>query len=200
MRFLLLSVLLVAAPGPALSASYDLDPAQSQIRIHVGKSGLFQFAGHEHEVLAAPAAGRVVANPAALDTSSVEVKIDAAALRVNAEKDGDDPPKVQEHMETDVLEIAKHAAIAFVSEHVTGHEQAPGRYTLEIAGKLDLHGVSKTIKVPVEVTLDGGTLTAKGKLTITHDAFGLMRVSAGGGTVKVANDIDIDFTFVARAQ
>jgi polyisoprenoid-binding protein YceI len=198
---LLTAVLLAADAETAVAASeYMIDPAASQIRVHVGKSGLFKFAGHEHEVVAAPARGRVRADPADLAASSVEVHFDARDLRVSAEKDGDDTPKVQEHMETEVLEIAKHASISFISERVSGQEQGPGRWALEIVGRLLLHGVSREIEVPVEVTLDGPVLTARGRLTITHDAFGMKRISAGGGTVKVANDIAIDFTLAARAQ
>jgi len=52
--------------------------------------------------------------------------------------------------------------------------------------------------VPVDVRIAGATLTATGQLALTHDAFGLRRASGGGGTVRVANDLTVDFTIVAH--
>jgi len=50
----------------------------------------------------------------------------------------------------------------------------------------------------VEVT--GDTLTATGKTVLRQEDFGMHPVSAGGGTVKVKNEIDVSYSFVARAR
>ena len=67
-------------------------------------------------------------------------------------------------------------------------------------GELSLHGVTQEITVPVKVALDGRSLTATGRTTLRHDQFGMKRVSAGGGLVKVANDIQIEFRIVAEQR
>jgi hypothetical protein len=41
-----------ARNGAAEGTTYVVDPARSMVAIHVGRAGLFKFAGHEHEVLA----------------------------------------------------------------------------------------------------------------------------------------------------
>ena len=49
----ILHVLLAAsATGAAAEQGYTVVPEASAVRIHVGKSGVFGFAGHEHEVVA----------------------------------------------------------------------------------------------------------------------------------------------------
>jgi polyisoprenoid-binding protein YceI len=196
-RFLALT--LIAAPAAA--AEYEVDPAASGIHVHVGKSGVFGFAGHVHEVAARPSGGRVHADPHDLAASSVLVELRARDFQVVAEKEKEgDAPKVQATMEREVLEIDQHPDIAFTSSAVKGREVSPGQYSLEVTGTLSLHGVRRSVTVPVEVRIEGSALTATGRLSITHDAFGLKRASGGGGTVRVANDLAIDFTLVARVQ
>jgi polyisoprenoid-binding protein YceI len=191
---LTLSSALVAAD------EYTIDPGSSRITVHVGKSGVFGFAGHEHEVNAPPARGRIVADPGALSASSVTVAFHAWDFHVDAQKEkGDDAPLVQETMEREVLEVDHYPDITFTSTAVKGRASAAGHYALEVTGLLALHGVSHSFTVPVEVELQAGALTARGHLSITHDAFGLKRASGGGGTVRVKNEVVIDFTLVGRA-
>ena len=66
-----LTLLLLAAPPQ----TYELDAARSHVLVHVGKAGLLALAGHEHEVEAPVAEGRVqvdAENPAA---SSLELPL-----------------------------------------------------------------------------------------------------------------------------
>ncbi len=65
---------------------------------------------------------------------------------------------------------------------------------------MTLHGVSLEITVPVKVTIDGSTLIATGQTTFRHDQFGMKPVTAGSGTVKVANEIRIDFRIVPEQR
>ena len=70
---------LAAAPiARAAPRRYTLDPAQSRVVIHVGKTGLFGFAGHEHQVVAGTFRGSATFDPDRIDASAVEVTIDAA--------------------------------------------------------------------------------------------------------------------------
>ena len=71
---------------------------------------------------------------------------------------------------------------------------------MSVAGELSLHGVTQEITVPVKVIVDGRSLTASGRTNLRHDQFGMKPVSAGEGTVKVANEIRIDFQIVAEQR
>ena len=42
---------------------YTLDPKASEIVVHVGKAGLFRFAGHEQDVVAGSVRGTVALDP-----------------------------------------------------------------------------------------------------------------------------------------
>jgi polyisoprenoid-binding protein YceI len=195
-------VLLVLGPAALASAAattYLVVESTSTVRIHVGKSGAFSFAGHRHEVQA-PVSGTITADPANLPASSVDLTFVSGRLRVLPEGEpAGDASKVQEVMHGPaVLEVARFPEIHFRSINVTGQTLAGGGYDLSLVGELNLHGVKREIAVPVKVTLDGRSLTAVGRTTLRHEQFGMKPVSAGGGTVKVASEIQIDFKIVAE--
>jgi polyisoprenoid-binding protein YceI len=191
-----------ALPLSASPRAYVVDPAASALRIRVGKSGVFAFAGHRHEVVAERFEGTIEADPDDLARSSVSLTFDASGLKVVAEREpAGDAPKVQEAMAgPKVLDVARFPAITFRSREVSGRRAAEGVYELHVAGELSLHGVARSVSVPMRVEVSGSTLTATGKTTVAQRAFGIEPVSAGGGTVKVKNEVGIEFKIVARAK
>jgi polyisoprenoid-binding protein YceI len=190
-----------AAIGTAAEQGYTVMSEGSAVRIHVGKSGAFSFAGHTHEVISR-VEGTVVADPADLARSSVSLAFDAKSVQVVASPDepAKDVPKVQEVMAgPEVLDVSRFPSITFQSRSVSGKEVSPGVYEIQVSGDLALHGVSRSLTLPLRVEIKDGTLTATGKTVLRHSDFGMKPVSAGGGTVKVKNEIGIDYRIVARA-
>jgi polyisoprenoid-binding protein YceI len=200
--FIATSVLLaVASAASAAGATYPVVESKSSVRIHVGKSGAFSFAGHKHEVQA-PVSGTITADPANLSASVVDLTFDSWHLRVLPDHEpSGDAPKVEEAMHgPEVLDAVRFPKIHFLSKKVTGRTLSDGGYELSIVGELSLHGVTKELTVPVKVKIDGRSLTATGETTLRHDQFGMKPVSAGGGSVKVKNEIQIDFEIVAEQR
>lgn len=214
-----LAVTSAAAPAadPAArstSAVYAVSERQSSVRVHVGKSGAFSFAGHRHEI-GAPVTGTITADPADVGSSSVELVFSAAGFRVLPEHEpAGDAPKVEEVMHGPrVLDVARFADVRFRSRRVVegvARDAAAGaagdaaggarRYELQVTGDVTIHGTTREVVVPMVVVLEGDTLRANGRSTIRHDQFGLTPVTAGGGTVRVSNEIEIDFAIVASRR
>ena len=191
-----------ALPAAAATRTYVIDSSASAVQVHVGKSGVFGFAGHTHEVAAERFEGRVDADPDDLARSSVELSFEASGLKVSAQGEPEgDAPKVQEVMAgPKVLDVSRFPAIRFRSRQVAGRRAADGAYELQVSGEISLHGVSRPVTVPVRVELSGTTLTASGRAALVQRAFGMEPVSAGGGTVKVKNEVGIEFRIVARVK
>jgi polyisoprenoid-binding protein YceI len=192
----------VCVLGPASGAAgeaYRVDPAASEVLVQVGKAGLFKFAGHTHEV-AAPVEGHIEADPADLARSSVTLTFQAAALRVTGKGDPpEDVPKVQEAMAgPKVLDVSRFAQIAFTSRTVAGRALGATTFEVQVEGDLALHGVTKTIVVPMRVEKAAdGTLTATGRTTLKQTDFGIKPVSVAG-VVNVRNELDMTFRIVAK--
>ena len=193
---------LATRPAGAAPRTYVVDAAASSVRVHVGKSGAFSFAGHSHEVVAPAVSGEIVADAADLGASRVTLTFEAGALKVLPEGEpAGDAPKVQEVMRgPKVLDAVRFPAITFKSQRVTGRESGGGAYDLELTGELMLHGVTRALTLPVHVEMAGETLTASGKTMLRHDQFGMLPVSAAGGSVKVKNEIPIEYRLVAKLR
>ncbi len=191
-----------ALPAAAATRTYVIDASASSVRVHVGKSGVFGFAGHTHDVAAERFEGRVDADPDDLARSSVEISFEASGLKVSGQGEPEgDAPKVQGVMAgPQVLDVSRFPAIRFRSRQVSGRRGADGVYELLVAGEVSLHDVSRAVTLPVRVELSGATLTASGRTALAQRAFGIEPVTAGGGTVKVKNEVGVEFRIVARVK
>jgi polyisoprenoid-binding protein YceI len=200
----LLCALLLASAGRVAAAprTFAVDPTTSSLFIHVGKTGIGSFAGHEHEVVALFPRGEVAADFDDLSRSSLDVVVDASALTVLAKGEPEgDAPKVEQVMKgPEVLDVTRFPTIRFRSRRVTGKDLSPGSYEVTVAGDLSLHGETRPVAVPLHVTLAGEALTGTGKFVVKQTDFGIEPVSAAGGLVKVEDEVTISLRINAHAS
>ncbi|MFL5294575.1 MAG: YceI family protein [Myxococcales bacterium] len=197
-------ILCTIASAPALAATrtFSIDSNASRVHLHVGKTGIGSFAGHEHNIFAPALMGEVAADFEDLPKSTVEVLVNARAMTVSPEGEPDgDAPKVQQAMRASgVLNVARYPLIRFRSRNVTGKKVSASSYELQVEGELSLHGTVKPMVVPLKVDVQGDTLTADGKLTVKQSDFGIKPTTAAGGLVQVEDEVPIDFKIVAKAS
>lgn len=198
---------LVAMPTLLLSIGFAaqeaeefrIDPASSSIMLHVGRAGVFRFAGHDHEVIAPKVDGRVVVNRSEISRSSVQLRIDAEGLKVTGKGEpAQDVAEVQRVMLSErVLDVARYPQIVFESSGVSPATALAADMSLRVDGRLSVHGTSRRVMVPVRVRLTATGLAAEGRLTVRQTEFGMQPVTAGAGTVRVKDEVDIVFRIVA---
>ena len=173
----------LALPAAASPGGKAIDTAHSFVRVHVNKSGVFSAFAHNHEIEAPIEAGEVTET----GDSSVELRVDARKLRVlDPESSADTRAEIQKTMEgPQVLDAERYPEIHFRSVAV----QPNGTDRWLVNGNLDLHG--QTHPVAVEVLLKDGLY--KGSAIVKQTAFGITPVTIAGGTVKVKDDVKIEF-------
>jgi polyisoprenoid-binding protein YceI len=167
----------------AHAAQKPLDTEHSSLTIHVGKTGLFSAAGHEHVVTALVAGGSLDDG----DHPQVEFRVEAARLMVAPE---DHQSEVQQRMQEQVLESSKFSEIRFASSEI----KPTGDGVWDVEGKLTLHGETKPVRLQVRFV----DRTYVGSVTIKQTDFGIQPVSAGGGTVKVKDELKVDFAIKTK--
>jgi polyisoprenoid-binding protein YceI len=177
--------LILFAVGKALSFASEkqIDPERSSITIHVGKTGLLSAAGHEHTVKAPIAGGTIDNGPDA----RVSFRIEAAELMVLSEPHRDE---IQHSMQERVLESSRFPEITFISDKV----HSLGDNAWIVSGMLMLHGRVRPVELQVR-SVDGKFV---GSTEIKQTDFGIQPVSAVGGTVKVKNELKLDFSIATK--
>ena len=178
-----------------------IDGSNSQVLIQVGKAGLFGFAGHAHEVAAPEVRGRVMFDLADLQHASVSLEFAAAALRVTGKGE---PPADVANVQTvmlgeRVLNVTRFPIIVFSSRRVSVTARTAGTADVVIEGDMTLQATTRPMSIRASVTLDaGGRITARGSFVLKQTDFGMVPVTAAGGTVRVKDELDIQFVLRTR--
>ena len=160
----------------------QIDTKKSTITIRVFKSGLFSAFAHDHEIVAPISEGHFSeAQP------SVELNVRVGELRVmDREVSEKDRATIQSTMlGPSVLDVEKFPEIKYRSTEVkrlTGDKWA-------IEGELTLHGKTR----PVRVDVEGQQGHYQGKAVIAQKEFGIEPVRVAGGTVRVKNEVQVEF-------
>ena len=171
--------------------STAIDVNKSTLKIRVFKSGAFSAFAHDHEIQAPIEEGRI--NEGKIDSSakaSVQLRVDSRKMRVlDPEISADKRAEIQHTMlSAAVLDVEKFPEIAYQSTTVTGH----GEGHWEVHGDLTLRG--KKQPVVVAVSLQDGHY--RGSASFKQSTFGIAPISVAGGTVKVKDEIKIEFDIV----
>ncbi len=188
-RRVLAAIPVLAAIGLAAGVAADsqvIDAGRSTIRVFVYKSGLFSAFADDHVIHAPIRSGRLSLEP----PLAVDLAIASAALEVLDPKlDPGKRAEVQQRMlGPEVLDAARFPDISFTSTAITS--SGPERWT--VTGRLTIHGRSTEITFPV--VRANGRFT--GTVAIRQRDFGIQPISIAGGTVKVKDEVRIQFEIV----
>ena len=179
----LLLVSIPSLPPSARAQQHAVDVQKSKLTVRVYKSGLFSAFAHDHEIVAPILSGTAEIS----DHPSVKLEVDARALQVvdpdTSEKDRSDIQKTM--LGPDVLDSERFHEIVFQSTAV----EQNGAERWVVHGNLTLHGQSQP--VTVDVLREAGHYT--GHATIKQTNFGIKPVRIAGGTVKVKDEVRIEF-------
>lgn len=184
----LAAVALLVHVTPARAETHQIDTTQSKLTVYVYKSGLFSGFADDH-VIDAPIASGTLSDAAPL---SVAIEVRAVELKVR------DPnlaaskrDEVQMRMVgPQVLDTEKFQSITFESTTV----EPNGADRWNVAGRLTIHGQARTVSFPV--TRAGGHY--RGTVTLKQRDYGIIPISIAGGTVKVKDELKIEFDIVPR--
>lgn len=174
--------------GVVAAQTHTIDPANSTLIVHAYKSGIFSFIGHDHDVAAPIASGTVTTN----FDPAVWLKFDAHRLKVIDAK-GDDKEKEeirQTMMSEKVLDTGRYPEITFVSVGIT----AAGLGKWSVTGNLTLHGQTRPVIVAVTQT----DTRYIGSARISQRDFGIAPISLAGGTIKVKDEVKIEFSIALK--
>jgi polyisoprenoid-binding protein YceI len=167
-------------------------PGRGHFQIHVGTAGVFGAFAHDHLIDAKNIEGCASVEPNDLARSSVKLTFSTSSLKVIDPKEkAEDRAKVQRTMETEVLHSSEYPRVTFESTSV---ERAGSSNEFRIRGTLTIRGKAQPAVIPIRFTqLSDGTYRAAGEYRFKQTAFGIRPIKLGGGTVKVKDELRVDF-------
>jgi hypothetical protein len=196
----------VSPPGGP-GAVYHIDSARSELRILVYRAGPFAPLGHNHVIVNRALSGWVsYAGEASKAGFSLNVPAagfiidDAAARREEgadfAEDISDDAKAgtLRNMLSGALLDAAQFPSITVQSSKVAGT-----RGTLEATVLISVAGHESTLVVPFSADITAQRLTASGAINLRQSALGLAPFSVLMGGLRVQDEMQVKFKFVAVA-
>ena len=174
---------------------FRIDAVRSLAVMHVYRGGSLARLGHDHVVASHDVQGyALLADAPAARRADIYLPVDS--LTVDEEvlrKDAGfetQPSEVdirgtRRNMLEKVLEAERYP---FVLIHVRGIEQGP-----VLLADVNLHGVTRTLRIPIEMDTASDELTLNGKFSIRQTDFGITPYSVLGGAIQVQDNIDLRF-------
>lgn len=159
-----------------------IDTSRSVVTIEVKKAGIFSAFAHDHQI-AAPLAGGTVDIPGRM----VELRFKSMLLQVRdrgiSEKERADIQSTM--LGAEVLDAQRYPEIVFRSTSV----EPAGQGLWKVDGDLSVHG--QTHPVSADVRDNSGHYT--GSLLLRQSEFGITPIKIAGGTIRVKDEIRINF-------
>lgn len=171
-----------------VASASDIDTHKSKLTVRVFKTGFFSAFAHDHQINAPVEHGTLSEEPPA-----VEFSVDARKLKALDKESPSNLEKIQNTMlGPQVLDTEKYPEIRFRSTSV----ERTGEAEWMVHGSLSLHG--QTHPVTVKVNKSEGHY--QGAVSILQKDWGIEPVSIAGGSVKVKNEVRIEFDFSPLAS
>ena len=178
--------------------TYNILAAESSFTVFVAKTGMLSGITHDHNIGVKNFSGHVTLPEAGPNAGSLELDVDAKSLTILDNISAKDRSEITNNMNTYVLEPGKYPRIVFKSTSISNFKQNGTNASFTLNGDLTLHGATKRIALPVNVTQSTDRLRATGRYTLLQTDFGIKPYSAMMGTIKVKNEVVINFNIVAK--
>ena len=184
----------------AAGVHYAIDKSSSRFTVRAFATGMLSSLGHSPTFAIRDFDGEIDFSPDDLSATALRLSVRAESLEVMDDIKSSDRREMESTMNQRVLETTKYPEITFASSGVTTSRLGEGRYQANLNGTLTLHGQSRQITIPTQVTLMGDMLRAGGEWGLSQSNFGIAPVSVAGGTLKLKDEVKFSFDIVARKQ
>jgi polyisoprenoid-binding protein YceI len=185
-----------APAAPAIGPQLQIDTAQSLIAVTVRRGGVLARLGHDHVVASHKITGTVspAQNRADFQFRLDEMKIDESDLRqiagLEKQPSADAIDGTRHNMLTKVLDAERYPVVSIHAER--------GAAGQPLQVSITLHGVTRTMAIPVELREENGAIRVQGTVTLNQSDFGLTPFSVMSGAMAVLDPMELRFDLTAR--
>jgi polyisoprenoid-binding protein YceI len=203
----------VAAAEPVVSdvqgpTRYTLDTATSSIYVVIRNdlSALMSGLGHDHVIQATKATGTINWDPAGASPCKVSITVPVSGLKGDPlgmrEKAGLNNKSItasqMQEMEGNMFGKRQLSSSLFPLITYEATKCSGGQGDVSVEGNMTIRGVSKSLNIPMRVTVDPDSFHATGKVTLSHSDFGFSPFSVMMGGLR--NQDSLEFSIDVKAK
>jgi polyisoprenoid-binding protein YceI len=187
------------------AATFRVEPSKSSLVAEIFRDGAASRFAHDHVVQATNFSGRIIFEPAVPEASSISIQVNTATLRVDSpetrrqfrsrgEPTTADVSAIEHNMKAEgQLYVAKFPLMTFLSTTITSERD--GQYW--VTGHLTIRGVTKLVRFPANVVMEGQMLRGTATLEFAQSAFGYGPYSALLGAIRNKDAVVLHIDLVA---
>jgi polyisoprenoid-binding protein YceI len=179
---------------------YVLDPSQSRFTVQAFARGALSAFAHSPTFAVREFSGVVDIitenNQVVVESLYITVKADSLSLTDSVSPK--DRSEIESTMRRDVLETANYPDIVFSSREFMTQPVLANWLRLQIRGKLDLHGVSRTHQIDAQLRIQDDGIRLGGEFGLKISAHHIKRVTALGGLISLQDDLKSVFDLFGR--
>jgi polyisoprenoid-binding protein YceI len=202
------AIVALTTTGVTVIRADNTEPVEARYRIDAGKStfmvrafagGLLWFKGHDHLIAVREFTGEVRLTPQSISPASLLMTIKSDSLVETRDVFTEQQKQIiNRELREIVLESERYPEINFRSTNVTGKLNG-AQFEAKIEGELTMHGVTRRIVIPAQVTMAANDLRARGEFTVDRGDFKIKATSAVHGMVRVRDKLKFTFDIVAHS-
>lgn len=207
-------LLFAGTTGTALAQSmvsepvvYNIQKADSVLRVFVGRAGLLARLGHNHVIRTRDLEGQIVITPRNIESTATflfpveSLEVDNPQERERAGSGYDSQPGASAIAGTrdnmlgnDVLNSSEFPDIRVnIATSSVAEEQWLFAIELELQGRLI------DFEIPATLIVSDASVSVHADFSLTHEQLGLSPFTALGGTLRVADTLDFELAIEAQA-
>jgi polyisoprenoid-binding protein YceI len=189
-----------ASQGSAAGHRYAINATVSRFTVQAFASGFLSAFGHDPKIAIRDLKGEIQFDPGQIEKSTMHLVIRADSLSVTDNISDKNRREIESEMREKVLETAKYPEIVYDVSRVAVNHADDGQSQVTLSGRLALHGVTRSQKVPATLVPTGDMLRAFGEFSLRQSDHHIKPVSAVSGGLKVEDEVKFTFDIVARQQ
>jgi polyisoprenoid-binding protein YceI len=177
---------------------YLLDASQSRFTVQAFARGALAALGHSPTFAVRAFTGEMRFADESMSDAAIQMTVQADSLALVDSVSANDREEIERKMRQEVLETSAYPQIGFQSTDIRATKIADGRLRLAIAGKLSLHGMTKSHQLEAQLRVMETGISLSGDCALSQPVYGIKPVSALGGLIRLKDELKIAFELVGR--
>jgi len=179
---------------------YVIDPTASRFTVQAFATGMLSTFGHNPTIGIRDFDAELGFLPESYEQAYVRMAFNLRTVEVLDEMKRDDRKKLEQSMNSEVLEIGRFPSAEYNSKEIAVQKNGGGPLNAHANGELSFHGVTRRQAVDARVADMGTMLRIFGEFSLRQSDYGIKPVSFAGGMLRLKDELKFKFELVARKQ